>query len=276
MGQEVSVTTLQLAQAASVIANGGMLVRPRLVSRRGAEAVPVTPPVRIVRPKTAITMRQMMEQVVINKEGTGRRAKLAGYSVGGKTGSAQIFDYATRHYTHSYNGTFMGFAPVNNPAIVVVVTLNGTHGEGGFGGVVAAPVFHEIATEALRVLEVPKDLPDELPALVAANFEASDLADAEASANNILIDDDEEDNPAEQPRGVIGPPPPGKPSPAVPVPALPRVPDFKGKSMRAVLAEASAKGLTVLPDGSGIARVQNPPAGAVLHDGERIRVQFER
>src|SRR5579863_466686 len=64
MGQEVSVTTLQLAQAASVIANGGLLIRPRLVARKGAEAVPTVPPVRIVRPRTAITMRQMMEQVV--------------------------------------------------------------------------------------------------------------------------------------------------------------------------------------------------------------------
>ena len=83
--------------------------------------------------------------------------------MGGKTGSAQIFDFATRHYTHTYNGSFMGFAPVTNPAIVVVVTLNGTHGDGGFGGVAAAPVFHAVATEALRVLDVPKDLPDEPP-----------------------------------------------------------------------------------------------------------------
>jgi cell division protein FtsI (penicillin-binding protein 3) len=286
MGQEVSVTTLQLAQAASVIASGGLLVRPRLVSKRGGEAVPVEPPVRILRPQTAITMRTMMEGVVINPQGTGKRAKLAGYSVGGKTGSAQIFDFATKHYTHSYNGTFMGFAPLTNPAIVVVVTLNGTHGEGGFGGVVAAPVFHVVATEALRVLEVPKDLPDELPPnmLVAANSDANDLAiaDAESGVSNILEDTDDEDKPtasvtsAEQSRPVIGPVPPRNPAAAAPTPSLPRVPDFKGKTMRAVLAEASAKGLIVLPDGSGIARVQSPPPGAILHQGERIRVQFER
>lgn len=56
----------------------------------------------------------------------------------------------------------------------------------------------------------------------------------------------------------------------------PRVPNFKGKTMRAVLAEAAAKGLSVLPDGSGVARMQNPPPGSVLHEGERIRVQFVR
>jgi len=180
----------------------------------------------------------------------------------------------------------MGFAPLTNPAIVVVVTLNGTHGEGGFGGVVAAPVFHAVATEALRVLEVPKDLPDELPPnmLVAANSDANDLAiaDAEPGGPNILEDGDDEDKPAasvaaaEQSRPVIGPVPPRNPAPVVQTPSLPRVPDFKGKTMRAVLAEASAKGLIVLPDGSGIARVQSPPPGAILHQGERIRVQFER
>jgi len=260
MGQEVSVTTLQLAQAGSVIANGGLLVRPRLVLKRGDQALPMRPSVRILRPETAITMRQMMEGVVINPQGTGRRARLAGYTVGGKTGSAQIFDFAAKHYTHSYNGTFLGLAPLTNPAIVVVVTLNGTHGEGGFGGVVAAPVFHEVASEALRVMEIPKDLPDDLPSpnLVARNSDLNDLvADSGADGPNIL-DDSDDDAPASEDQG------PG------------RVPDFKGKSMRAVLAEAAAKGLTVLPDGSGVARVQAPPPGAILHQGERIRVRFSR
>jgi cell division protein FtsI (penicillin-binding protein 3) len=306
MGQEVSVTTAQLAQAASVIANGGLLVRPRLVSHRGGVAVPIVPPVRILRAQTAITMRSMMEGVVINPQGTGRRAKLAGYTVGGKTGSAQIFDFATKHYTHTYNGTFMGIAPLTNPAIVVVVTLNGTRGEGGFGGVVAAPVFHAVATEALRVLEVPKDLPDDLPpnTLLASANDSNDLAiaDSEPGEPNILEDADDEEKPAaELARPVVGPAPPvigpappvkpllagaggrgsgagegGSGHSAPPPPPQPRVPDFKGKTMRAVLAEASAKGLTVLPDGSGIARGQSPPPGAILHQGERIRVLFER
>jgi len=261
MGQEVSVTTLQLAQAGSAIANGGLLVRPRLVLKRGGKDVSVPTPVRILKPETAITMRQMMEGVVINPQGTGRRAKLAGYTVGGKTGSAQIFDFAAKHYTHSYNGSFVGFAPLTNPAIVVAVTLNGTHGEGGFGGVVAAPVFHEVATEALRVMEVPKDLPDEMfpKTLVTRNGDLDDsVADPEADGPNILEDEDEDEPPASESE------------------ALERVPDFKGKTMRVVLAEAAAKGLTVLPDGSGVARVQIPAPGAVLHQGERIRVRFSR
>ena len=164
MGHEVGVTTLQLARACSVVANGGLLVKPRLILKKGNETVPVAPPHRILKPETAITMRQMMEGVVLC--GTGRRyAKLEGYSSAGKTGSAQIYDFATRHYTHSYNASFMGFAPVTNPAIVVVVTrernarrIRRLWRRRGRPGLSRGQL-----TEALRVLDVPKDLPDAAP-----------------------------------------------------------------------------------------------------------------
>jgi len=297
MGQEVSVTTLQLAQAGCVIASGGMLVKPRLVLKRGDRTEPVPAPVRVLKPENAITMRQMMEGVVL--VGTGSRARLAGYSSGGKTGSAQIYDYASKHYTHTYNGSYMGFAPMANPQVVVVVTLNGTHGESGFGGHAAAPVFKIVAGEALRVFDVPKDLPENLPArtLVAGNPEdLNDLAIADlgGAGHNILQDtEDAETGEAETappeppvygphpvetaPGAPLGPPAAAGPPPAVaapPRPQGPRVPNFRGMTMRAVLAEAAAKGLFILPDGSGIARVQSPPPGAPLHQGERIRVQF--
>src|SRR5260370_35147361 len=74
----------------------------------------------------------MMEGVVLH--GTGVRARLDGYSSAGKTGSAQIYDYATHRYTHNYNASFMGLAPVTNPAVGVVVTLNGTSGGGAGRG----------------------------------------------------------------------------------------------------------------------------------------------
>src|SRR3989442_11059630 len=123
-------------------------------------------------------MRRMMEGVVLLPYATGRRARLDGYSAGGKTGSAQIYDYAARHYTKTYNASFMGFAPVTNPAIVVVVTLNGTTTSAGFGGAVAAPVFRTVAMEALRVLDVPKDIPDQEPA---------DPPDSRANENDVAI-----------------------------------------------------------------------------------------
>jgi len=261
IGQEVSVTGLQLAQAASIVADGGLLVRPRLILKKGGQAVEAPAPVRVIQAETAIAMRQMMEGVVM-PGGTGYpEARLEGYSVAGKTGSAQIFDVAAKHYTHTYNGSFIGFAPLNNPAIVVVVTLNGTHGNLGFGGRAAAPVFHTVATEALRILDVPKDLPDEPPPTQVADnsAERDDLAIADlGSPGPNILEEGEEGAPASAPEGG------------------PTVPDFTGKSMRVVLAEAAERGLLVIPAGSGVARLQFPPAGAALRQGERIRVRFSR
>ena len=164
MGHEVSTTSMQLALAGAAVANGGLLIKPRLVMARQRDGEPVETyapekPTRILKPETAILMRQMMEGVVLH--GTGKRAILSGYTSGGKTGSAQIYDLKAHVYTHTYNSSFLGFAPVANPQVVISVTLNGTsHGDSGFGGVVAAPVFREVATHALRMLDVPKDLPD--------------------------------------------------------------------------------------------------------------------
>src|SRR3954452_4010913 len=248
MGQEVSVTTVQLAQAAAVVANGGLLVRPRLVMRKGDRTIPPAPPVRVIKPETAITMRQMMEGVVLR--GTGTNARLQGYSVGGKTGTAQIFDNVSHHYTHTYNGSFLGMAPLTNPQIVVVVTINGTRGNSGFGSQAAGPVFKAVAAEALRVLEVPKDVPDEspLPTMVASAADMSDLADpdGDTSVRNIL-EDGEEDDPVVT--TVAG----GQrlvPQVAPPMPAGPKVPNFVGKSRRVVIPEAAAKGMAVTPNGS--------------------------
>lgn len=159
MGHQISTTTLQLAQACSVIANGGTLVRPRMLLETQSASGEITKqPVkrerRVVRPETAITMRKMMETVVL--EGTGKGARVPGRTAGGKTGTAQIFDLEQKRYLHEYYASFMGFAPVQNPAVVVVVTLDRSK---QYGGTVAAPVFQEVASEALRILDVPMDNP---------------------------------------------------------------------------------------------------------------------
>jgi cell division protein FtsI (penicillin-binding protein 3) len=258
----VATTTLQLARACSVVANGGLLVRPRIVFKKDQAVVPSDEPQRVLRPETAITMRQLMEGVVVNPAGTGHKARLNGYSSGGKTGSAVIFDFATKRYTHTYNGSFMGFAPVPNPAIVVVATVNGTHGTAGFGGAAAAPVFKVVAEEALRVLDIPKDLPEMLPEQQKKSAEPENMNDLAIAG---LGDAPELEEPEQTAAAA-----------AAPVELGPKVPNFQGKTMRAVLAEASAKGLPVLAEGSGVARGQQPPAGAVLRAGERIRVRFAR
>ncbi|HEY6341121.1 MAG TPA: penicillin-binding protein 2 [Bryobacteraceae bacterium] len=166
MGHEVSATAVQLAVAGAAIANGGFRLRPQIVLARHKPGQPeerLTPEkgLRAIAGETAVTMRQMMEGVVLHGTGKGL-ANLRGYTSGGKTGSAQIYDLKAHVYTHSYNASFLGFAPVANPRIVIAVTLNGTTGgTAGYGGPVAAPVFREVAMAALRILDVPKDVPDE-------------------------------------------------------------------------------------------------------------------
>ncbi len=182
MGHEVGATSIQLALAGAVVANGGLMVKPQIVLAKQTpgspqERIPQQRPQRIIAPETAIKMRQMMEGVVLH--GTGKAAILRGYTSGGKTGSAQIYDFKAKAYTHSYNASFLGFAPVTNPQIVIAVTLIGTTGGGaGFGGATAAPVFHDVAMSALRMLDVPKDLPDTSVVLSKSNDKQSlnDLA----------------------------------------------------------------------------------------------------
>jgi cell division protein FtsI (penicillin-binding protein 3) len=273
MGHEISVTAMQLARACSVVANGGLMVKPRLILKRQKAGQPMDAekserPVRIIKPETAFTMRRMMEGVVVLPYGTGHRtAHLDGYSAAGKTGSAQIYDYAARRYTKTYNASFMGFAPVTNPAIVVVVTLNGTTGSAGYGGAAAGPVFRAVAMEALRMLDVPKDIPDQEP-------EDSIAEDGGVAENDVAIAD-------------VGDPPPLEESEEAPVQAAvekpkqaeaagPRVPNFQGMTMRAVVEEASTRGLQVSLDGRGVARLQVPSPGAVLPPGGRVRVVFAR
>ncbi len=223
------------------------------------ETIPPNDPQQILKPQTAFTMRQMMRRVVL--KGTGTGAALDGYSAAGKTGSAQIYDFDRRVYTHKYNASFMGFAPVTNPAIVVVVTLNGSS---KFGGLVAAPVFRTVASAALRHLGVPKDLPDEEP-LPSVSEDLNDLAIASVSAPEQ----------PEIPSMLVGP----EPSPAAEEPpkyAGRRVPDFQGLTLRDVVETSSAAGVPVDLIGRGVARVQTPPPGTVLVPGERVRVQFAR
>ncbi len=290
MGHEISTTALQLALAGAVVANGGMLVKPQIIlARRKAggemEQIPAEPPQRAIRPETAILLRQMMEGVVLH--GTGKSAILKGYTSAGKTGSAQIFDFKTKTYTHTYNSSFLGFAPVANPQIVVAVTLNATiNGSQGFGGVVAAPVFREVATAALRMLDVPKDLPDSLlrsaaeptstrpvssvtqpPVQSGAFVSPASGGDAPRLSANLRILGELQDGSSLDRRPFSD-----RPQTFAGV----KVPDFRGMTLRAVLEESAAQGLPVEVAGDGIAREQDPPPGSKLAPNGQVRVQFGR
>ena len=164
MGQEIGISPLQLTGLISTFANDGVWVAPRIVAGtvqpKGApQTVAFHPGAshRVISSFTAAEMRAMMQKVVL--EGTGRKAILEGYSAAGKTGTAQKVDPATGAYSKTkYIGSFAGFAPVNNPQIVVAVILDSAVGLHQ-GGQVSAPVFRRITQEVLEYLHVPHDLP---------------------------------------------------------------------------------------------------------------------
>src|SRR5919112_1169471 len=163
IGHEVGVTPVQMAAAYASIANDGVRVAPHLVREvRDAEGRTVARSEpeshRVVSAETARVLRRMMEEVTL--KGTARAAQLEGYTAAGKTGTAQKIDPKTRAYSHSkYVASFVGFAPLENPAVVIIVVIDeaiGLHQ----GGQVAAPVFREIANQVLPYLDV---MPDQEP-----------------------------------------------------------------------------------------------------------------
>ena len=156
MGQEVSVSAIQMACAMSVIANGGKLVRPRIIQAvqdKHGEIIKEFPPEElrdVISEKTAATMRDILSGVVT--DGTGQLAKVDGYDVAGKTGTSQKIENGT--YSHSkFIGSFVGFAPVKDPKVVVVVMLDEPYPQ-YYGGVVSAPVFSRVVKDTLRYLEI--------------------------------------------------------------------------------------------------------------------------
>ncbi len=277
MGHEISVTSVQLAQAGSVIANGGFLVHPHLVQWKQSpgeteEIMKYPEPVRVLKPETVTTMRMMMRRVVTEPAGTGHRLHVAGYTIAGKTGTAQIYDLVHHVYTHKYNASFLGFAPYPNPSIVVVVTVSGTSGLAGYGGSAAGPVFVKLTSEALLRMSVLPDDPQDLEELAARDKktqpakESDDVALAELNPPT-----------AEELKAALGEPAPDGAAADPDVdPNAPKVPNFVGRTIKDVMQLAAADGVDVEMLGDGLARGQNPPAGALLVPGEHIRVRFTR
>jgi len=164
MGQEIGISPLQLTGLVSTFANDGVWVAPRIVTGKvEPQGTPQTVAFhpgasrRVISSYTAAEMRSMMQKVVL--EGTGRKAILEGYTSAGKTGTAQKVDPATGAYSKTkYVGSFAGFAPVNNPQIVVAVILDSAVGLHQ-GGQISAPVFRRVAQQVLEYLHTPHDLP---------------------------------------------------------------------------------------------------------------------
>ena len=249
MGQEIGVSPVQLASMVSTIANDGLYVPPRIVA--GTTAPRSTPQLieyhpalgrRVISPLTAAEMKHMMEGVVLR--GTGKRAILDGYTSAGKTGTAQKID-ATGHYSHRLHiASFAGFAPVNNPAVTVLVVLDSP--AGGYprdgGGVAAAPIFSRIAQQVLAYMNVPHDVDVQDPKRmwIRAHVKEDDVS--EAAPDYIASEQPAADTPAPA---------------TTPAPVLPPVQNAQVKTMAATNTPASP---TAAPPAQVVAQATAQPA----------------
>ncbi|HEV2860254.1 MAG TPA: penicillin-binding protein [Pyrinomonadaceae bacterium] len=276
IGQEIGVTPVQMAGAYTAIANDGVRVSPHLVKEvRDAEgnvlerAEPETH--RVVSAETARTLRGMLETVTV--KGTAKQAQLEGYTAAGKTGTAQKIDPRTRTYSASKHvASFVGFAPVENPAAVIIVMVDEPVGA-YHGGDVAAPIFREIADQVLPYLDV---MPTEDPS--ADDKQTAPRLSAKAESRKT----DDESRAAPAPAAMLpevalvgG----GEMSEVVYAPAGDRallMPDLRGRSVRDVARVCAQLGLELEARGEGLAVRQSPAAGQSVEAGQTVRIEFFR
>jgi len=254
IGQEISVTVLQLASAFSAIANNGKLMRPYVVSKiisPDGETLEQTRPKiirQVMRPDTAAKLTDMMERAVTY--GTGTEASLKGYRVAGKTGTAQKPDLKSGGYlTGKYYSVFAGFVPADDPVACIVVMADSAQKK-YYGGQVAAPAFREIAQQILNKLEIPPTLPEEQ----APSGKPVSIARARVPARQACKKDPL----------------------AIDADGMLRMPDMTGMTMRGILKLLAGYPVYFEFKGSGIAWAQDPAPGTRVARGQRCHIAFRR
>jgi len=254
IGQEISVTALQLAVAFSAIANNGRMMKPYVVQEildPDKKSVGQNRPRFVrqaIRPETAKTLAEMLEGVVAH--GTGTNARIEGYRVAGKTGTAQKADPVKGgYYRDKYVAVFAGFVPADDPVACIVVVADSPRGK-HYGGDVAAPAFAEIAKGILNYLEIPPTEPEDLKPRRPDRPTRPVPAPGRVPGNgNLMIAND---------NGLFP------------------MPDLRGMTMKAVADSVLARFVRLEFEGSGVAFRQDPAPGAGIEAGQRVRIAFKR
>jgi len=251
-GQGIAVTGIQLATAFSAIANGGVLMKPSVVEKitgEKGEVIQSNKPEAIRRVISEEASRKVIALLKASTEkgGTGEQAVAQGYEVAGKTGTAQKVDGILGGYSEDkYTSGFIGFAPADEPKIVVLVIIDEPRGS-TYGGIVAAPVFRGIVEKVLPYLSVfPKGT------MIVKN--GLDLAPRKEAARTLsVIEEVKVGKGAEK---VL-------------------MPDLSGLPMRRALSRVEGKGMIIKVSGNGKLIEQIPRAGAVIEKGEICYLKFE-
>jgi cell division protein FtsI (penicillin-binding protein 3) len=287
IGQEISVTPVQIISAISAIANGGTLYRSHVVQEiRGntGSVLPKRPePTQVTDAKTAATVREMMEAVLL-EGGTGKPARLDGYTAAGKSGTAQKIDRLTGRYSPTqYVASFVGFAPVNEPAVTILVVLDSPVGQ-HMGGNLGGPVFKRIAEQVLAYLDVAHDVPMNSDLEFAGNKKQPLTAgDTSAQISGRARDRVTEQEQATFKNVAAKSAPTRTASEQVQGPTIAfseedsvTIPDLTGQTVRSVTESCSRLGLTPLLIGSGVAVEQSPGPGSLVQRGSTMTVRFGR
>ena len=250
MGYQVGVTPLQMAAAVSAIANGGQYTQPRVVRAvyRDDRRFAVQPKIvrRTISADTAAALTAIMEQVV--ERGTARLAQLPGYTIAGKTGTANKLQNG--RYSSDTYASFIGFLPSQRPAVTIIVVLDAPRGKSGhFGGPVSAPIFRRIAESTLRYLGIGPSINPPPPVLVARR-DGPNHAPASSGERDPIVS-----------RVADGDG---------------TVPDLSGMSAREAVGTLVKIGLTAHVSGDGFVVSQWPEAGAPIATDGVCRVVLER
>lgn len=250
MGYQIGVTPLQMAAATAAVANGGTLYEPHLVRaiiRDGVREEVAPKALReAISASTAAALTTIMEGVVT--DGTAKSAKIAGYQVAGKTGTAQkIINglYSDGHHV----GSFTGFVPSRRPALTVLVVVDDPRTGGYYGGVVAAPIFQKFAESAMRHLGIPPSINPTTPLVVQANAALPARYSGRARGNDAL---------------------------AVQVDGSVLMPDVMGLGARDATRVLLQFGLTVRSQGDGVVVGQHPQPGTPISAGGVGQLQLDR
>ncbi|MBA3439541.1 MAG: transpeptidase family protein [Pyrinomonadaceae bacterium] len=281
IGQEIGATPLQVAAAFGALANDGVRVAPHLVREvrhaDGRVLRRTTPSEqRVTSVRTARALRGMLESVTV--EGTAKRAQLSGYRAAGKTGTAQKIDPRTKAYSKTkYVASFVGFAPVENPSVVIIVVINEPTGA-YYGGEVAAPVFREIAESVLPYLNVAPNagMPDAGADVASDARTPARTGSATAAAQQVerANNDREMFLPRHVQRTMQG-----GASEVVYAVASGRtilMPNLFGQSVRDAARVCAQLGLQIEARGEGRASRQRPAAGREIEVGQIVRVNFAK
>src|SRR5688572_20658593 len=276
IGQEVGVTPVQMVSAFGALANDGMRVAPHLIREvRNAEGAVVyraqPEQRRVISAQTASALRGMLEGVTLT--GTAKQAQLDGYSAAGKTGTAQKIDPRTRAYSATKHvASFVGFAPVSNPQVAIIVVIDEPAGA-YHGGDVAAPVFREVAEQILPGLGVMPDIETKsAPQLVAQVPEDPERAAKLREEQEKSEQERRATLPTVDSNGGRG----GEVVYAVATKKAMLMPDLRGRSVRDVVRTCAQLGLQMEAHGEGKVFKQNPAAGAEVSTGQTIYVDFGR